>query len=718
MLLKQLCQTGECMKVYRTIHLINILAILFSIYFFLISDQFLKAQSVFLVTPPEYNASIAKPSDFSINLPWASGTSQTIAAGYGDFVHYTANCGSPDVGNAKDCYALDFSGTFNVHAVAGGTVKYAGWASGGYGSYGRIVYLCHGKFNTTQGLKEICSFYAHLSSIADGISTNSQVSAGQLLGISGGSGCFSDNFWSIHLHFAIHAGSIFQIDGSNPPKSCNQKGGTGPAFGYAVVPEPFNNCIKNTQEPCDNLKKGAMLKYITKVDQLDLVFAIDTTSSMEDDIAAVKEQANRIITSIHAKSSDSRIAVVDFRDFPSRTNYALDYPYHDAQPFTKDENTVKTAINALNLGYGGDTPETRNCTLMHIINNDRCVNLGANTSIGAWRSIQSKSIIILTDAPALSPEPFTYFTNNDVVKAANAGGVTISSASNIQPRDAGSLNSSISGGIRIFPIIIGTNADALADAAILAHGTHGQTFTAANANDVVSSVLQAIDAAIGYQQYIPLAQKDNSSIGRVPTSTATKSFTATPTNTPSLTPTPTTTSTPTPTTTSTPTSTPSVTPTTVSPSLDNLLIRNDAWQDQTVFLPGDTIRLGMNGNLPGTYTTTVSLWWYVTDEAGNQIPELSFDDFQAMIAPGDWGYDLTRTIPDALSPGQYTFRGELHSNGQIQFLTAAFVINNPTGGQALLNGGFEEDTNNDGKPDGWSINHRTYAVGCTCGIMT
>jgi hypothetical protein len=86
---------------------------------------------------------------------------------------------------------------------------------------------------------------------------------------------------------------------------------------------------------------------------------------MGDDIEAVKSHASTIIARVKAIAPDSRIGLMDYRDFPSRTKDERDFPYRDVQPFTADVDAVKVAINGLSLGHGGDGPETRNCALMH-----------------------------------------------------------------------------------------------------------------------------------------------------------------------------------------------------------------------------------------------------------------------------------------------------------------------------------------------------------------
>lgn len=283
---------------------------------------------------------------------------------------------------------------------------------------------------------------------------------------------------------------------------------------------------------------------------LDLVFAIDSTGSMSDDIAAVKSKATTIIERIKGQTSDSRMAVMDFRDFPTRTGSSGDYPYRDAVAFTSDATAVKTAINSITLGDGGDHPETRNCALMHALRSDRCAGRGANTTIGDWRAIRAKSIIFLTDAPALSPEPFTGFTNDMVVAEANKGGKQICESEPCPPDSPGIVSTAAAAGITFYPIIVGTNAAALADAKILADGTGGKVFTAPTAENVVDAILEAIeDITKPPAVFLPIVRGADS----VPPPP--------PTMTPTATTVPTTTPTTSPTTTPVPTSTPTVTPT-------------------------------------------------------------------------------------------------------------------------------------------------------------
>jgi hypothetical protein len=231
---------------------------------------------------------------------------------------------------------------------------------------------------------------------------------------------------------------------------------------------------------------------------VDLAFVIDTTGSMGDDIDAVKAAANEIINLIKFAAPNSRIAVVDFRDFPSR-GASYDYPYRDALAFTGDGTVAKNAINGLSLGFGGDGPETLFCALMHTMKNDRCAGQGASTSIGGWRrDTNAKFVIYMTDAPALSPEPFTGFTIEDVKRAAQEGGFDVlpEGGAIAAANSSSELTALAVPGVHILPVVVGGNPVALAQATELADATDGAVFAAATAGDVVAAIREALAVVV------------------------------------------------------------------------------------------------------------------------------------------------------------------------------------------------------------------------------
>jgi hypothetical protein len=376
------------------------------------------------------------------------------------------------------------------------------------------------------------------------------------------------------------------MDTSNPTLSCGNRGGVGPYNGYAVVPEPFIDCAKIGGGACEDFRLNDNLQRSpsqAQAGQADIALIIDTTGSMWDDIARVKGDAINIIRSAKQRAPDLRVALIEYRDFPERTGINSDFPYRDILPFSDNTDAVVNAINRLGLGYGGDDPETLNCAVMHAVNGSNCANRGPRTNIGSWRNIRSKSIIYLTDAPALNPEPFTGFTNAESARLARQGDIALDGNGTSPPELVPSVAStSESSGIAIYPIVVGRDSIALAHAAELALGTGGQVFTAANAENVVDALLRALDRAIGSTVYLPLMIREGtgSDGSTIPTATAP------PTDTPSPTPTPT------PTPTLIPTSTPTNTPTPTS-----TLAPGAVPQGSMAFVGGNEVVAGSNRTL-------------------------------------------------------------------------------------------------------------------------
>jgi Mg-chelatase subunit ChlD len=114
---------------------------------------------------------------------------------------------------------------------------------------------------------------------------------------------------------------------------------------------------------------------------VDVVFVVDTTGSMHDDIDAVKGDMRRILGHLRARNPDYRIGVVAYRDveddFLTRTFLFLD----------ADEARIEAAISALAVEGGGDWREH--------------VYAGINTAIDRqpWRPDASQHIILMGDAP-------------------------------------------------------------------------------------------------------------------------------------------------------------------------------------------------------------------------------------------------------------------------------------------------------------------------------
>lgn len=135
---------------------------------------------------------------------------------------------------------------------------------------------------------------------------------------------------------------------------------------------------------------------------VDITFVIDTTGSMGSAINSVKAAATQLVNDVSARTTSARFALVDYRDFPQRTGASYDYPAKLDQDFTSSASTINSAIQGLSLGYGGDWPET--------------MYSGIDTAFDLnWRPGVKKMVVVLADAPPLSPEPYTGLTGTDII---------------------------------------------------------------------------------------------------------------------------------------------------------------------------------------------------------------------------------------------------------------------------------------------------------------
>lgn len=142
-----------------------------------------------------------------------------------------------------------------------------------------------------------------------------------------------------------------------------------------------------------------------KSQNIDIVFNIDTTGSMETEINNIKQEIKTMVMDIKAKSKSARFAVVTYRDFADRTGDREDYPSRLEIDFTDDKDAIFNAVSKIDLGYGGDFPETAYSGIMS--------GLKLN-----WRAGVHKIVLTLTDSIPLDPEPKTNYTAATVIQAA------------------------------------------------------------------------------------------------------------------------------------------------------------------------------------------------------------------------------------------------------------------------------------------------------------
>lgn len=108
-----------------------------------------------------------------------------------------------------------------------------------------------------------------------------------------------------------------------------------------------------------------------RLDHLDLIFVIDTTGSMSDDIASVRREAIRIVEDVSRRSGTWRIGIVTYRDLPTTPHGDPgDYQSNVELGFSSDPQQIVRAISDIRVGGGGNNKESVYSGLMEAIGFD------------------------------------------------------------------------------------------------------------------------------------------------------------------------------------------------------------------------------------------------------------------------------------------------------------------------------------------------------------
>jgi len=178
-----------------------------------------------------------KPAGLDLSLPFADGENVLVTAAYGPNGG-SAHCGIAETTCSNDHFALDFvlpsyaqGGKGQpVLAAASGTVEHAGWASGGWSTYGQRVFV---HYDYDADGHAYWGIYAHMDSIT--VSEGQHVEKGQQVGTLGQS-CNQQldcGFFNPHLHFANYRDPAFSGDDSYA--------------GASMIPEPIDGYSGLTQ---------------------------------------------------------------------------------------------------------------------------------------------------------------------------------------------------------------------------------------------------------------------------------------------------------------------------------------------------------------------------------------------------------------------------------------------------------------------------------------
>lgn len=219
--------------------------------------------------------------------------------------------------------------------------------------------------------------------------------------------------------------------------------------------------------------------------KLDLAFVVDTTYSMYDNIEKVKVDMKNYVDELNATGMDYRVAIIDYRDFADRAGDE-DYPYNVCLDFTDNFDSIINGINSLTLGNGGDWEETV------------CSALIDGVDELSWRSGSGKAVILIGDAPALDPEPYTGYTKEIAVNYLNGKDSALEEWSRSAKASTTTVEG-FAGTVTVFSIATNNDTDVVSDFEYLAGGTGGKSYTAtssAEISDIVGEIIETIPEVV------------------------------------------------------------------------------------------------------------------------------------------------------------------------------------------------------------------------------
>jgi hypothetical protein len=258
---------------------------------------------------------------------------------------------------------------------------------------------------------------------------------------------------------------------------------------YPEVDEDSDNGgIKDGDEDKDHngiVDAGETDPFNAKDDKsLDLVFCIDNTGSMRDDIDAVKAQAINILNKTATDYPNFRVAVVGYRDYPvDPYGEPDDYLNRDFIAFSTNKTDITAAINSMVADGGNDEQESVYSALLHC---------NGATTLGGWRKDPVKrKILLMNDAPPHDPEPFSGYTMSTVVAALSRGGV-VWEHPYPGPRTKDG-ETELSGAISVISVFVGSDSATRDFDRLIAEETDGVLVEARTASDVPGAVMAALE---------------------------------------------------------------------------------------------------------------------------------------------------------------------------------------------------------------------------------
>ena len=165
-----------------------------------------------------------------------------------------------------------------------------------------------------------------------------------------------------------------------------------------------------------------LLEDIEDKDNLDLVFAIDATGSMKNDIDKLKTDMQPLLAELFGGTPGTRVGLLFYRDYGDTFKY-MDLPVK-VFPFTSNFTSFSKNLNSIRIygKEGGDIPEAVYEAMY------------ASCEFYSWRNTAQKVIILIGDAePHPTPRGTGKYSKNYVMGIAESRKIKIHSI--LLPRD-------------------------------------------------------------------------------------------------------------------------------------------------------------------------------------------------------------------------------------------------------------------------------------------
>ena len=165
-----------------------------------------------------------------------------------------------------------------------------------------------------------------------------------------------------------------------------------------------------------------LLADIEDKDNLDLVFAIDATGSMKNDLDKLKTDMYPLLTELFGNTPGARVGLLFYRDYGDTFKY-MDLPVK-VFPFTSNFTSFAKNLNSIRIygKEGGDIPEAVYEAMY------------ASCEFYSWRNTAQKKIILIGDAePHPTPRGIGRYSKDYVMGIAESRKIKIHSI--LLPKD-------------------------------------------------------------------------------------------------------------------------------------------------------------------------------------------------------------------------------------------------------------------------------------------